>query len=112
AGGGGEDHVGGDGGDDDEVELGRVDVAPAQEVARGGGRDVARGGARLHHVPRMDPGARADPLVVRVDELLQVGVGQDALGDVASQRADAGPSLVHAVRPPVAGLAGPAATRY
>ena len=79
------------GGHDDEVELGRADPAPLEGLARRPGRELARGGARLDVVALLDPGARPDPLVGGVDDLLEVGVGHDPLGHVAPERRDRAP---------------------
>jgi len=35
-------------------------------------------------VPLTDAGARGDPLVAGIDEFLQIGVGNDLLGEVAA----------------------------
>src|SRR3970040_1841593 len=66
------------------------------------------GGARGHRCGRLvgvrdaalaDPRPGHDPLVVRVDHLLEVGVGEDLVGDVASPAGDVGAAdrgaLVH-----------------
>ena len=45
--------------------------------------------------PLADAGARHDPLVGRVDDALQVGVGQHALGRVHAPAGDADAARVH-----------------
>ena len=69
-----------DGGEHHEVDLARFEAplgeaarVPAQRLAR---RLLGQVGVRLAHghVPALDAGARPDPLVVRVDERLQVVV--------------------------------------
>jgi hypothetical protein len=74
----------------------RADPAPAQRLAGRFRGDRARAGARLDVVALLDPGPRADPLVRGVDQLHDVVVGHDALGDVGPERRDRGPSLAHA----------------
>jgi hypothetical protein len=41
-------------------------------------------------VPCLDAGAGPDPLVVGVDDLLEVGVGHHPLGQVTPDRSDGG----------------------
>src|SRR5450830_2129599 len=86
------DVVGRDRGDDDQVELGRVE-RPRVEAAAGG--DLAEVARRLVHsrdAALADAGAREDPLVRRVEELRDLVVGQHALRHVDAERRDARPA--------------------
>ena len=81
-GGGGHGHVGRDGGEDDEVDGGRVDGRPLAPTARVEAERLTRGGFGQvgcgflnGHVTGSDTRARADPLVVRVHQCFQVVVG-------------------------------------
>jgi hypothetical protein len=57
----------------------------------GGGieRQVARGFPVRGPAPLADAGARGDPLVGGVDELFQIGVGDDLFRQVAAGAGDA-----------------------
>jgi len=94
AGSGGEEHIRRDGGDEDGLDLGGVNAAAAQAVARGLGGEVAGGYALVHDVALMDAGALDDPLVVGGDHLLEVGVGEKAGRNVSSYRRDLGADAV------------------
>src|SRR5450756_313754 len=86
------DVVGRDRGDDDQVELAR-DERPRLETTAGG--DLAEVARRLVHsrdAALADAGAREDPLVRRVEELRDLGVGQHALRHVDAERRDARPA--------------------
>ena len=89
AGRGGEGHVGGNGGDDDQLDLAGADAAALEALAGRPHGQVAGAGAGRGHVPLADAGAGADPLVRGVDDLLEVRIGHHPLGDVPSQRGDA-----------------------
>ena len=70
--------------------LERIDPAQFQRLLRGlrahvGGEFVLRRDA-----PLADAGARADPLVARIDHLLQLGVGQHAAGQIGAGGDDRG----------------------
>jgi len=52
-------------------------------------REVARGLAVRGAAALADAGARGDPLVARVDELLEIGVGDDLFRQVAAGAGDA-----------------------
>ena len=85
AGGGGEEHVGGDGGDDDGVEFAGVDAAAlARQILGGFGGEIAGGDAGVDDVTLADAGALDDPLVVGGDHFFEVGVGEQAGRDVGA----------------------------
>src|SRR5262249_27339026 len=84
AGGGGEEHVGSDAGDDDEVDGGRVVVGLGEDFFGGFGSEVGRGHALIDDVALTDAGAGADPFIAGLDEFGEVVVGHDVRWDVAS----------------------------
>ena len=61
---------------DDHLNLARVDPPRLQAALRRCHRQIARPYARLHNMPFADASPLSDPLVVRRDHLLQVGVRQ------------------------------------
>ena len=67
----------------------RPTPASCMADARGLFGQVGRGLAVGGDVPALDPGARADPFVAGVDQLLEVGVGQDLFRQVAPGAGDA-----------------------
>ena len=80
--------------DDDQVDRGSVDARIGQGGDRGGRRDV---GERLllgRKAPLADAGALDDPLVRRVDELLEILVREDTVRDVDAEAGDADPPAV------------------
>ena len=62
AGGGGEEHVGRDGGDDDGFDFGGLDAAGGEAAARGFDGEIAGGNALVDEMPLADAGALDDPL--------------------------------------------------
>ena len=95
--GGREDHVRAGRADRDELDVLREQVGPLERLLRGahgqiGGRLVLVDDAALANAAPLH-----DPLVVRVDHLLEIGVRQDPLGE---ERADPGDSRSNHSRPP------------
>jgi len=84
AGGGGEGHVRGDGGDDDGFDLGSINAALSQADFGGFGGEIAGGYAFVDQVTLTDAGALGDPLVVGGDHLFEVCVGEQAGWDVGA----------------------------
>ena len=68
--------LGGDGADDDRVEIGRLDARALERGAAGVGRDLRERLALAHQVALADSGARPDPFVGRVHVPLEILVGQ------------------------------------
>jgi hypothetical protein len=81
------EHVRRHGGDDDEIDVGRIDARVGEGLARGGKREVARRLVGRGDVPLLDPGPLGDPFVRGVDERGKIVVRHHLLGDV---RADPG----------------------
>ncbi len=95
AGGGGEGLVRGEGPEDDQVEIGGVNPGPGQGRA---GRLLGHEGDRLLAAgdPALaDPRPFQDPLVAGLDHLLQVGIGQNAAGEIAARGRDPDRTVVH-----------------
>ena len=67
-------HVGRDRGDDDQVDLRGADASTLQAFEGGGGGEFRCSNTFGRVMARGDAGARANPLVVRVNELLEVPV--------------------------------------
>ena len=83
-----EEHVRGGRGDDDEVEVLRVDAGVLERLPRGRERQVARRLARSGDAALLDPRPRRDPLVGGVHHALEVGVRQHLVGDVGADAGD------------------------
>ena len=86
----GKDLVRGRGGEDDEIDLPGLHPGRGH---RGLGRRHSQVGAALalgDHVPLADASAAEDPLVRGVDDLLQVLVGDDPLGQITAGAQNAG----------------------
>ena len=97
AGRGWERHVRRDGGDDDEIDLIRCDARLGHRALGCLGRQI---GAKLvvrRDAPGLDARAAGDPLVRRIDELFQVGVGDHALGDVGTHACDGAGAALEAM---------------
>ena len=90
AGGGGEEVVRRDRADDDGVELGRRHAALGEGAFGGLNGHVGSGHLGPHDMALADSGAIHDPLVVGLDHLFEVLVGEHARRSVAPQRADFG----------------------
>ncbi len=84
AGGGGEGHVRGDGGDDDGLDFGGVDAALGEADLCGFDGKIAGGNALVDEVTLTDAGALGDPLIVGGDHLFEVCVGEQAGRDVGA----------------------------
>jgi hypothetical protein len=74
-----EEHVGGDRGDDDGVQVARLDAPAVQGHLQGLGAQVRGGHARLDPAAGPDTGAGQDPLVAGIHHGRKVIVGDDAL---------------------------------
>ena len=90
AGGGGEGHVGGDGGDDDDFEFGGVDAAAGEADFGCFKGQIAGGYALVDDVALANAGALGDPLVVGGDHLFEVGVGEQMGRNEGSYRRNLG----------------------
>ena len=77
AGGGRKDEIGRGRAEHDHVEFGRLHAGGFHRRARGALGEVGGGLALGDDVALADAGARRDPFVAGIDELLEVGVGQD-----------------------------------
>ena len=88
AGGAGKDAVGGRGGHDDEIDVGRGDAGGVDGLAGRLFGQIA-GGLPFHDVPLLDAGALGDPFVAGIDHALQFGIGQDPFGQMAAGAGDA-----------------------
>ncbi len=75
AGGGREKVVGGDGADDDRVDLRRFDSALRQRAAGRQDRHIGGSHLRVGNMALADARALHDPLVVGIDQLFQVLIG-------------------------------------
>src|SRR5258708_15095067 len=85
AGGGGEQHVGSYGSDKDRLHLAGGPAASSQRFFGGLGREVGGSHAFIHDVPLANAGSLDDPLVVGVNHLFEIGVGQQSRRDVGSK---------------------------
>ena len=85
AGGGGSEGVGGDGGDDDEVEFGGGEAGVLEGPRGGLGRHVGGEFPLGGDAAFLDAGAGGDPLVGGVDQLCQIGIGEDFFGQIAAR---------------------------
>jgi hypothetical protein len=106
-GGGRENEVGRGRADDDEFDLADVDASGIEGRARSALGEVGRGLAFRGDVALADAGAGVDPFVGRVDELLQLRVGQDLLRQIAAGACDTG--MNQSGFPPASGPRGPSA---
>src|SRR5690606_3065557 len=82
--------VGGGGGADDEVDVDGIDAGADQSLPRCGDAEVGCQLAVGRNVASPDAGALANPLVARVDDLGQIGVGQHAFRQIGADAADNG----------------------
>ena len=71
----------------DGVQIRGVDPALLERLARGLHRQIRSGDVGIGDVALGDSGALQNPLIVGLDHLLQVVVGEHARGHVATQRA-------------------------
>ena len=92
-------HLGGDRGDDDQIQLTPLDAGVLKRAAQGiAGEGVGALGLRIDDPALADSGTLEDPLVRGVDHLLEVGVGEHLLGDGGPDPSD--PNSVGAVGRP------------
>ena len=89
--GGGEGLVGRRGGDNDEVEIGRLHARLVEGGSGGGGRQMGCELAGIGDASFADAGALDDPLVRRVDHPRQFLVGQHLFGKIPTAAGDDGP---------------------
>ena len=89
-GGGGEEHVGGDGADDDDFDIGGIDAALGEAEFGGFYSHVAGGHAGLDDVPLLNADAGGDPLIGGFNHFFQIGVGEKARRRPGSEGADFG----------------------
>ena len=92
AGGGGEEHVRRDGGDDDGLDFAGLDAAFGEAAFGGFDGHVAGGHALLYQVALADADAAVDPFVGGLDHFFEIVVGEQAGWNVGSQSADLGAS--------------------
>ena len=71
--------------DDDEADVGRRDARLLHRAERGFLREIGRRDAGIDDVALADAGALENPLVRRLDELLEIGVRQDTRRHVGRQ---------------------------
>jgi len=84
-------HVGGDRGDDDQIEIRRAQARGLERARRRLGRHVAGRLTLRRHVTLTNARALGDPGVRGLDDLLELEVGEDAFGDVVSRAQNARP---------------------
>src|SRR5205814_3703140 len=85
-----EGHVARGRADHDQIDLLRLSARPVQRLLRGSESEVRRGLRLVDDVPFVDSGALDDPLVGRVDHLLEILVGEDPLRRVGADADDLG----------------------
>src|SRR5581483_11438482 len=84
--------VGSERGADQQVDLCTLQARGLESPSRGRGREV-RGRLAVGGEPSLaDPGPLTDPLVARVDDGLEEGVGDDAVGKRGPKAGDGGVS--------------------
>jgi hypothetical protein len=74
--------------DDDEIEFLGIDLGPLERLSGGVEAQIAGRLLRRREAPLPDPRALDDPLVGRVDELLEVVVRHDHRGGVRTRPGD------------------------
>src|SRR5271156_431630 len=84
AGGGGEQHVGSDGGDDDEADFIGVDATGGENFAGCFGAEMGRGDAGVSVMPLANSGAGANPFVAGIHSFFEVEIGDHARRNVSS----------------------------
>ena len=75
-------------GADDEIDVDGIDAGAHQRLLGGGDAEIGRQFVVAGDVPLTDASALDDPLVAGVDDLRQVVVGHDALGQMGADAAD------------------------
>jgi hypothetical protein len=73
----------------DQVDLARPGARRLERVRRGVKREIAGRLAVGRAAALADAGARGDPLVGGIDDLLEIGVGDDLLRQIAAGAGDA-----------------------
>ena len=73
---------------DDEIDVDGIDAGAHQRLLGGGDAEVGRELVVAGDVALTDAGALDDPFVGGVDDLREVGVGHDALGQMGADAAD------------------------
>ncbi len=73
---------------DDEIDVDRIDSGAYERLLGGGDAKIGREFVVAGDVPLTNAGALDDPLVAGIDDLRQVGIGHDALGQVGADTAD------------------------
>ena len=90
----GKDHVGGDGGENNEVNLIAGDARGLHRAQRGLGGHVGSELVRGGEAPLLDAGARRDPFVSRGHHFFEVLIGEDFDGHVGADSGNGtGPAL-------------------
>ena len=79
----GEKHVRSDRADDDRVKVGSIYAALRQCLRGGCYREIARGNALVHDVALANADPCHDPIVIGIDHLFQIGIGEQAEGERA-----------------------------
>ena len=91
AGGAREEHVGRHRADDDHADIVGLQAGFLDGLERRLLAEVRRRHARIDEVPLADAGALQDPFVGRLDELFEIGIGQQPRRHVGRQRGDPRP---------------------
>src|SRR5258706_4004657 len=79
--GGGEGIVGADRGDDDEAKIFALETSAFERLSGRGDGEGGSGFTRCCDVPLLDAGAAGDPLVRRIHDPLEIGIGENFLWD-------------------------------
>ena len=79
---------------DEEVDVRSVDAGVVERRARGRKRDVGQRLVLGGDAPLADPGPLADPLVRGLDDLGELLVRHDLLGDVHAEAGDPDPNAL------------------
>ncbi len=84
----GKKHVGRNGPHDNRIEIGRLDAALGERFLRRLDRQIAGRNSLVHDVTFANADALHDPLIVGIDHLFEVGVGEKAGWNVGAESAD------------------------
>ena len=93
-----EEHVGRDRTHDDDADVVGRQPRVRDRLARRLGAQIRRRDARIHDVPLADPRPLQDPLIGRVDHLLQIAVGEQPRRHIGRQRRNRRRAPAHARR--------------
>src|SRR5271170_3286349 len=100
AGGGGEQHVGSDGGDDDEADFIGVDATGGENFAGCFGAEMGGGYAGVSVMPLANSGAGANPFVAGVHSFFEIEIGDHARRNVSGDSGDfCGDASAHSFPP-------------